>query len=176
VTVRPLRLFGDPVLRTECDPVTSFDDELARLVEDLIDTVRLPGRAGLAAPQIGVGLAVFSYNLDGRLGYVVNPRVLELSGSYDGPEACLSVPGVAADTPRARYARVAGVDLHGDPVEVSGEEEMARCLQHETDHLRGMLYLDRLTGAARRSALRQLRGGQPTERRITSLPARPPAR
>jgi peptide deformylase len=172
MTVRPLRLFGDPVLRTACDPVTSFDDTLARLVEDLIDTVRLPGRAGLAAPQIGVGLAVFSYNLDGRLGYVVNPRVVELSGSYSGPEACLSVPGVAADTPRAGYALVAGVDVHGDPVEVSGEEEMARCLQHETDHLQGMLYLDRLTGPARRSAIRQLRAGPGGERRTMTVPGR----
>jgi peptide deformylase len=161
VSVRPLRLFGDPVLRTECDPVTRFDDALAGLVEDLLDTVQVPGRAGLAAPQIGVGLAAFSYNVDGRLGYVINPRIVELSGTYAGLEACLSVPGVAAETPRSAYALVAGVDRSGKPVEVGGEGEMARCLQHETDHLRGMLYLDRLTGEARRSALRQLRGGQP---------------
>ncbi|GIH18113.1 peptide deformylase [Rugosimonospora africana] len=165
MTVRPLRLLGDPVLRTVCDPVTRFDDDLARLVDDLIETVRLPGRAGLAAPQIGVGLAVFSYNLDGRLGYVVNPRIVELSGEYDGLEACLSVPGVSASTPRARRAVVAGVDVHGDPVEVSGEEEMARCLQHETDHLQGILYFDRLTGDERRSAIRQIRAGQIGSRR-----------
>ncbi|GAA5191990.1 peptide deformylase [Rugosimonospora acidiphila] len=160
MTVRPLRLIGDPVLRTACDLVTRFDDSLAGLVDDLMDTVRVPGRAGLAAPQIGVGLAVFSYNVDDQLGYVVNPRVVELSGTYDGPEGCLSVPGVAAQTPRAAYALVAGVDLRGDPVEVAGSGELARCLQHETDHLQGVLYLDRLTGAARRDAIRQLRGGQ----------------
>jgi peptide deformylase len=166
MTVRPLRLLGDPILRSVCDPVTHFDAALAGLVEDLIETVQVPGRAGLAAPQIGVGLAVFSYNIDGRLGYVVNPRIVELSGSYDGPEACLSVPGVSAETPRSAYAVVAGVDLRGDPVTVSGEAELARCLQHETDHLQGMLYFDRLTGAARRSAIRQLRSAQVTERRI----------
>jgi peptide deformylase len=169
MTVRPLRLLGDPVLRTVCDPVTRFDDDLARLVEDLIETVQLPGRAGLAAPQIGVGLAAFSYNVDGRLGYVVNPRVVELSGEYDGLEACLSVPGVSASAPRAAYALVAGVDRHGDPVEVSGEGEMARCLQHETDHLQGRLYFDRLTGEARRSAIRQIRAGQVTTRRVTDV-------
>jgi peptide deformylase len=165
MTVRPLRLLGDPVLRTACDPVTRFDDGLARLVEDLLDTVRLPGRAGLAAPQIGVGLAAFSYYVDGRLGYVVNPRVVRLSGEYDGLEACLSVPGVSASTPRAMHAVVAGVDVHGDPVEVAGSGELARCLQHETDHLQGILYIDRLTGDERRFAIRQIRAGRGTARR-----------
>ena len=108
VTVRPLRLLGDPVLRTPCDPVVRFDDALARLVADLLDTVAEPGRAGLAANQIGSGLAVFSYNVDGELGYVINPRVAELRDSQDGPEACLSVPGISADRTRAAYAVVTG--------------------------------------------------------------------
>jgi peptide deformylase len=156
VTVRPLRLLGDPVLRTPCDPVVRFDDALARLVTDLLDTVAEPGRAGLAANQIGSGLAVFSYNVDGELGYVINPTVVELRGSIDGPEGCLSVPGIAAIRTRAEYAVVAGVDLGEEPVVVVGTGEFARCLQHETDHLRGKLYIDDLTGEERRRVMRHL--------------------
>jgi peptide deformylase len=119
--------------------------------------VLLPGRAGLAANQIGVSLAVFSYNVDGRHGYVINPVVAETSGEYDGPEACLSVPGITACSVRAMRAVVTGVDRRGDPVTVDGTEEMSRCLQHETDHLQGVLFLDRLTGPQRKDALRELR-------------------
>jgi peptide deformylase len=128
VSVQPLRLLGDPVLRTACDPVTSFGDATGRLVDDLLETVLLPGRAGLAAPQIGVSLAAFSYYIDGQHGCILNPVVVETSGDYDGPEACLSVTG-----------------------------ELSRVLQHETDHLRGVLFIDRLTGRSRKDALRQLR-------------------
>jgi peptide deformylase len=156
MTVRPLRYLGDPVLRTPCDPVVRFDDALARLVTDLLDTVAEPGRAGLAASQIGSGLAVFSYNVDGVLGYVINPEVAELRGSQDGPEACLSIPGVSAGRQRAACAVVTGVDLRREPVTVTGTGELARCLQHETDHLRGKLYIDDLTGAERRRVLRHL--------------------
>ena len=157
MTIRELRLIGDPVLRTECDPVTRFDDALGRLVDDLLENVQLPGRAGLAAPQIGVSLAVFSYNIDGQLGYVVNPVVAETSGAYDGPEGCLSIPGITVPTLRAARTVVTGVDRHGDPVTVAGEDEMSRVLQHETDHLRGILFIDRLTGERRKEVLGQLR-------------------
>jgi peptide deformylase len=159
VTVRALRYLGDPVLRTPCDQVTRFDEALAGLVEDLVDTVQLPGRAGLAANQIGSSLAAFSYNVDGRLGYVINPEIVELSGSCEGPEACLSIPGVTAELTRAGYAVVQGVDAAGEPVTVAGAGELARCLQHETDHLRGVLYIDRLTGPGRREVMRQVRTG-----------------
>ena len=154
MTVRPLRLLGDPVLRTPCDRVLRFDAALARLVQDLLDTVQVPGRAGLAANQIGSSLAVFSYNVDGQLGYVINPSVTEASGSQDGPEACLSIPGVTATRPRAARAVVTGVDLDQRPV--AGTGELARCLQHETDHLRGELYIDQLAGPERRAIMRQL--------------------
>ncbi|GAA1252845.1 peptide deformylase [Pseudonocardia aurantiaca] len=157
MTVRPLRFIGDPVLRTPCVPVTSFDAALSALVTDLLDTVELPGRAGLAANQIGVSLAAFSYAVDGQVGYVVNPRLVATDGQYDGEEACLSVPGVHAPRLRARFARVEGVDVDGRPVAVEGTGELARCLQHETDHLRGELYIDALTGERRRAALRMLR-------------------
>jgi peptide deformylase len=157
MTIQPLRLFGDPVLRTECDPVTRFDDATGRLVDDLLENVLLPGRAGLAAPQIGVSLAVFSYNIDGQHGYVINPVVAEASGQYDGPEGCLSIPGVYADTARPMRTVVTGVDRHGDPITVTGTGELSRALQHETDHLRGVLFIDRLTGQERKDALAQIR-------------------
>jgi peptide deformylase len=165
VTVRPLRLLGDPVLRTASDPVTRFDDALAQLIADLIDTVQEPGRAGLAASQIGSSLAAFSFNVDGQLGYLINPRIVEVTGSYEGPEGCLSIPGVSADLTRSWYAVAEGVDLEQRPVIVAGTGELARCLQHETDHLRGELYIDKLTGAERRRVMRELRQHQ--------IPARP---
>lgn len=154
MTVRPLRLLGDPVLRTPCDPVVRFDDTLARLVTDLLDTVAEPGRAGLAANQIGSSLAVFSYNVDGEAGYVINPVLVETSGEQVGYEACLSLPGVSADRRRAAHAVVAGVNLRQEPVTVAGDGELARCLQHECDHLAGELYIDKLTGPERRAVLR----------------------
>src|ERR1700677_2481052 len=157
MTVRPIRLIGDPVLRTECDQVTRFDDALARLVTDLLDTVQEPGRAGLAANQIGSSRAVFSYNRDGEPGYVINPVLAEATGEQEGLEGCLSIPGISAIRRRAERAVVTGVDLNGDPVTVPGDGELARCLQHETDHLRGELYIDKLDRAERAEVMRWLR-------------------
>ncbi|HEY2506454.1 MAG TPA: peptide deformylase [Streptosporangiaceae bacterium] len=156
MTVRDLRLLGDPVLRTACDPVTRFDESLARLIEDLLDTVQEPGRAGLAANQIGSSLAVFSYHVDGQLGYLINPRIAAVSGMTTGLEACLSVPGIVAERERAEAAVAVGVNLARQEVVVTGTGELARCLQHETDHLNGELLIDKLSGAERRRALRQL--------------------
>jgi peptide deformylase len=158
VTIRPIRELGDPVLRTPADEVRAFDRELAALVRDLLDTVDHPGRAGLAAPQIGVSARVFSYNVDGEIGHLVNPRVVELSEeTQDGDEGCLSIPGIWAPTVRAVHAVVEGFDVHGEPLRLSGSGLMARCLQHEVDHLDGKVFLDRLTGEARKTALRALR-------------------
>jgi peptide deformylase len=157
MTVRPLRYLGDPVLRTPCDPVTRFDDALASLIEDLLDSVQEPGRAGLAANQIGVSLAAFSYNVDGQLGYLINPRIVDLDGAADGPEGCLSIPGLTALRHRAATATVAGVDLDQQPIVVSGTGELARCLQHETDHLQGRLFIDALASEERRRVMRELK-------------------
>jgi peptide deformylase len=158
VTIRPIRELGDPVLRTPADEVRAFDRELAALVRDLLDTVDHPGRAGLAAPQIGVSARVFSYNVDGEIGHLVNPRVVELSEEVqDGDEGCLSIPGIWAPTVRAMHAVVEGFDVHGEPLRLSGSGLMARCLQHEVDHLDGRVFLDRLTGEPRKAALRALR-------------------
>ena len=158
MTIRPIRELGDPVLRTPADPVRAFDRDLAALVRDLEETVDHPGRAGLAAPQIGIGLRAFSYNVDGVIGHVVNPVVVELSEeTQDDDEGCLSVPGLYAPTVRAMHAVVEGFDAEGRPVRVEGSGLLARCLQHEVDHLDGKLFLDRLAGEARKSALRALR-------------------
>ncbi len=157
MAVRDIRLFGDPVLREVCRPVTDFGPGLERLVRDLMDTCRLPGRAGLAAPQIGVDLRVFSYSIEDGEGYLINPRLVSSEGHQDGPEGCLSIPDLYAPTPRAEHAVATGVDLAGRPVTVEGTGLLARCLQHELDHLEGHLFLDRLSPGERRPALRALR-------------------
>ena len=159
MAIREIRVIGDPVLRTPTEWITEIDDKVRSLVEDLLETVDMDGRAGLAAPQIGVGLRAFSWNIDDEIGYVLNPRLVEVSTEeyQDGDEGCLSVPGLWYPTERAWYAKVEGIDLDGNPVVVEGEELMARALQHETDHLEGMLYIDRLDRATRRKALKAIR-------------------
>jgi len=156
---RDIRIIGDPVLRTECDWITDIDDSVKSLVEDLLETVDEDGRAGLAANQIGIGLRAFSWNIDGEIGYILNPRIVEVSKDeyQDGDEGCLSVPGLWFPTERAWYARAEGVDLDGREVVVEGEELMARCIQHECDHLEGHLYLDRLDRKNRAKAMKELR-------------------
>jgi peptide deformylase len=158
MTMRPIRLLGDAVLRTPCDPVTSFDAELRQLVADLMDTLLgAPGRAGVAANQIGVNARVFVYLADGQQGHLVNPT-LELSEqTQDGDEGCLSLPELYFPTQRAMHTVARGFDQHGEPVTISGSGFLARALQHETDHLDGRLYVDRLTGDTRRQALRAVR-------------------
>ncbi|MFT4219376.1 MAG: peptide deformylase [Microbacterium sp.] len=158
MAIRPIRLFGDPVLRAPCAPVGLVDDGVRALVRDLLDTVEPPGRAGVAAPQIGVGVRAFSYNIDGDIGYILNPVLVEVRGEAEPVgEGCLSVPGLWHDALRHPWARVEGVDLDGNPVVLEGEGLIAQALQHETDHLDGKLYLDRLTPEDRRVAMREIR-------------------
>ena len=155
---RPIRLFGDPVLKTVSAPVDHVDDGVRALVDDLVDSVRLPGRAGVAAPQIGVNLRAFSYNIEGEVGYVINPELVEVTGEPElVDEGCLSVPGLWHKTPRHPFARVRGIDLDGNAIEVAGEGLMAQALQHEVDHLDGIVYLDRLEKDERRAAMRAVR-------------------
>ena len=155
---RPIRRYGDPVLRTVCDPVTRFDDALRALVRDLADTAAPDGRAAVAAPQIGVARRVFAYDLDGRVGHVVNPTVVETGGELrDIDEGCLSVPGLWFPTPRWEHAAVEGFDQHGEPVRVEGEGVFAQMLQHETDHLDGIVYVETLPGERRREARSAIR-------------------
>src|SRR4051812_8734917 len=157
VAIQPIRLFGDPVLRTPAQPVTDFDKELRQLVKDLEETmIDAPG-AGLAAPQIGVGLRVFTYYVDDVLGHLVNPS-LDLSDEVqDGEEGCLSFPGLAYDTKRALRVVAKGFDMHGEPMVIEGSELLARAIQHETDHLDGVLFIDRLDKAQRKLALKAIR-------------------
>jgi peptide deformylase len=158
MTVREIRVFGDPVLRTVCAPIEEIDDGVRALVADLVETVELPGRAGVAAPQIGVALRAFSYNIDGDIGYVLNPVLTEVRGEPQPTgEGCLSVPGLWHDAQRYPWARVEGIDLDGAPVVLEGEGLLAQALQHETDHLDGMLFLSRLDPETRKVAMREVR-------------------
>ena len=157
MSVREIRLFGDPVLKSVCDKVQD-PGSVATLVQDLLDTTSLPGRAGVAANQIGVGLRVFAYSVDEELGYLINPELVELSGEkIEIDEGCLSVPGLWHKTPRYERATARGLQLDGSEIEISGEGLLAQALQHECDHLDGLLYLDRLLPQERKLALRALR-------------------
>jgi peptide deformylase len=168
MAIHPIRVVGDPVLSTPTRAVTEFDDELRTLVADMHETMAAANGVGLAANQIGVGLRVFVYDCpddqgNRRKGVVVNPK-LETSERPEGMpdpdddfEGCLSVPGETYPTGRSDWARVTGVDEQGQPVEVEGTGFFARCLQHETDHLDGLLYLDRLVGRNARAAKKMLK-------------------
>ena len=157
MSVREIRLFGDPVLKSQCDRVSDFS-AVKNLVQDLIDTTSLPGRAGVAANQIGVSLRVFSYNVNEEIGYLINPEITDLSGEVvEIDEGCLSVPGLWHKTPRYEKATATGFQLDGSKIEISGEGLLAQALQHECDHLDGLLYLDRLTPEERKIAMRSLR-------------------
>ena len=157
MAVRPIRLFGDPILRKPAIEVVDFDLELRTLVTDLTDTMLAAPGAGLAAPQLGVGLRVFTWNVDEEVGHLVNP-VLELSDEIqDGPEGCLSLPELTFDCKRALSVVAKGFNMYGDPVRIEGSELLARAIQHETDHLDGVLFIDRLDTDARKAAMREIR-------------------
>jgi peptide deformylase len=158
VAVREIRLFGDPVLRTVAAPVGLTDARLESLVTDLLDTVQVPGRAGVAANQIGVAVRAFAYNVDGRIGYLLDPELAEVRGEPEEfDEGCLSVPGLSFPTRRHPWARSVGRQLDGSVVEVIGEGVLAEALQHEQDHLDGRVYLSRLEPAVRREAMAEVR-------------------
>jgi peptide deformylase len=155
--IAPIRLFGDPVLRQRAIEVVDFDLDLRKLVEDLTETMLDAPGAGLAAPQIGVGLRVFTWHVEGEVGHLVNP-VLDLSEEEQlGPEGCLSIPELTFDCRRAMSVVAKGFDQHGEPVTIEGTELLARALQHETDHLDGVLFIDRLDDATRRAAKKAIR-------------------
>jgi peptide deformylase len=158
MSIRPIRLFGDPVLLTAAEPVTDFDKQLRNLVKDLTETLRDAQGAGLAAPQIGVGLRVFAYAVDDERGYLVNPELsFPDEEVQDGEEGCLSFPGIYFDVKRRLNTVARGFTDRGDPVQVVGTEILARCLQHETDHLDGVLFIDRMDPATRKLAMKVIR-------------------
>lgn len=157
MSVTPIRLFGDPVLRTPAAEVTTFDKELRKLVKDLTDTMIDAQGAGLAAPQIGVSLRVFTWWVDDEIGHLINPT-LDLSDELqDGYEGCLSLPDITYKTKRSMRVVAKGWSQHGEPIVVEGSELLARAVQHETDHLDGILFIDRLDTKARKDAMREIR-------------------
>lgn len=157
MAIRSIRLFGDPVLRTPAAPVETFDKELRMLVRDLTHTMQDAPGAGLAAPQIGVSLRVFTWWVDDEVGHLVNPTLTLSDEQQDGDEGCLSLPDLAYDTKRAMNVVARGMNMYGEPVEIEGSELLARALQHETDHLDGILFIDRLTPELRKDAMRVIR-------------------
>lgn len=158
MTIREIRTYPDPVLRSPCAPVARVDDGVRALVRDLLETTDMEGRAGVAAPQIGVGLQAFAWHIDDRTGYVLNPVLDATWGELrEIDEGCLSVPGIWARAPRWEGARVRGIDLDGRPLVIEGEGIMSQMLQHETDHLRGTVYLDVLSKEQRRVTLKAVR-------------------
>lgn len=156
--IQPVRLFGDPVLRTRAVEVETFDAELRRLVADLTDTMHDEGGAGLAAPQIGVSQRVFVYDCDGFSGHLINPS-WEAVGDEDqvGFEGCLSIPGLGWDCRRSLHVVGRGWNMHGEPQVIEGSEMLARAIQHETDHLDGVLFVDRLDAETRKQAMAEIR-------------------
>ena len=157
MSIKPIRYFGDPVLTTPAALVTTYDKELRNLVADLVETMQAAPGAGLAAPQIGVSLRVFVWDVDDEVGHLINPT-LELSDEMqDGEEGCLSFPSLVYNTPRAMRAVAKGFNMHGEPVLVEGSEFLARALQHETDHLNGILFIDKLTDVDRKLAMKEIR-------------------
>jgi peptide deformylase len=174
VSVRPVRLFGDPVLRTPADPVVDFDRQLRSLVKDLTETMLQERGAGLAAPQLGVALRVFTFDVGDVVGHLVNP-VLEFPDEQeqDGPEGCLSIPGLYFDTKRRLNVVAKGQDMHGEPVQIVGTEMMARCLQHETDHLDGVLFVDRLDAATKKEAMKAIRQAEWADQPVPTVKVSP---
>lgn len=158
MAIREIRVFGDPVLRTVCEPIETIDEGVRALVADLCDTVAFDGRAGLAATQIGYQQRAFSLHIDGEVSYVLNPEIVALEGEPQlTGEGCLSVPDLWFDVLRYPRATVRGIDLDGNEVVIKGEGLMAQALQHECDHLDGKLYISRLDRETRGEAMRQIR-------------------
>lgn len=157
MAIQPIRYFGDPVLTTPATPVVDFDKELRNLIVDLTETMLDAPGAGLAAPQIGVPLRVFVWHVDDQLGHLINPS-LDLSDELqEGEEGCLSFPELRYETPRAMRAVAKGWNQYGEPILIEGTEFLARALQHETDHLNGVLFIDRLPKELRKLAMKEIR-------------------
>jgi peptide deformylase len=160
MTAQVIRLLGDPVLRTPASLVTDFDLELRRLVLNLEETMNTSGGVGLAAPQIGVGLRVFVWGIEGTAGHIVNP-ILTLGESIaEESEGCLSIPDIFASIPRAETSIACGFNVYGDPIVIHGSDLLSRCLQHEADHLDGVLFIDRLSEEARKNTMAKIRSSE----------------
>ncbi|MDO5097775.1 MAG: peptide deformylase [Corynebacterium sp.] len=165
MTIREIRLFGDPVLTSRATEVTEFDEHLKTLVDDMLETMDDAGGVGLAANQIGVLRRVFvfdcSHTEDGLRGHIVNPTWEPVSEeTQTGPEGCLSIPDIRADVTRYNTVKLTGFDLHGKPLTILASGLMARCIQHETDHLDGQLFIRKLEPADRKTAMAHIRNSE----------------
>jgi peptide deformylase len=157
VAIFPIRTFGDPVLLTPAEPVAEIDDAVRRLAGDMLETMYDAPGVGLAAPQIGVPRRVIVFDAGEGPRVMINPEVVELEGDWEFEEGCLSVPDHYWEIARPAFVRVRGLDLAGDEVEHAGDELLGRVLQHEVDHLDGILLLEHLPRRTRKAALRELR-------------------
>ena len=157
MAVKPIRLFGDPVLTTPAAAVETFDKELRKLVKDLTDTMLEAPGSGLAAPQLGVSLRVFTYDVDDEIGHLINPSLDLSDETVEGDEGCLSVPNLAFNTRRSLRVVAKGMNMWGEPVVLEGTDWLARCVQHETDHLDGIMFIDRLDTETRKEAMKAIR-------------------
>lgn len=158
MAILAIRTLGDPVLRQRCRPLERFDAWLRATVEDMFETMYAAPGVGLAANQVGISLRFFVYDDgEGHKGFVANPELSDLGEVETIDEGCLSIPGPFYPTPRALRCRLRGQGLDGEPIEIAAEGLLARIFQHETDHLEGGLYIDRLDEAGRRDVMRQLR-------------------
>ncbi|MBM7050681.1 peptide deformylase [Rothia sp. ZJ1223] len=161
MTILTIRTVGDPVLRTECEDITVFDEQLRTLVADMLETMYEVNGVGLAGPQVGISKRIFTYgNIAGCEGHVINPVLTVGEEDQEGGEGCLSVPGLSSETPRKNWAKVIGVDMYNQPVEIEGEGLFARMLQHETDHLYGKMFIDRVVGEDKKRIMRAIRAAQ----------------
>lgn len=158
MAVREVRLFGDPVLLSKADTVTDFDATLSHLIDDMFNTMDEQQGVGLAANQVGVLQRVFVYDCNGTRGHIVNPEWEAIGDeTVHEIEGCLSIPGINGPVTRHARVRVTGQDRHGTPVSFEADDLLARCVQHESDHLDGVLFLKRLEGDERKTAMRSLR-------------------
>jgi peptide deformylase len=158
MTDRQIRLFGDPVLRTASDAIPEITDSIRNLIVDLEQATNQPGRAGVAAPQIGVNLRAFGYKVDGVVGHLINPKLEEVFGNLElVDEGCLSLPEIWSKTPRYLRVKVSGTNLDGEKLIIEAEGLLAQVFQHEIDHLDGKVYLDRLNSESRKISMAALR-------------------
>lgn len=158
MAVREIRLFGDPVLKTSSDQIQQIDKSIENLIADLEQTTAIAGRAGVAAAQIGVNLRAFSYNVEGVIGHLINPKIVALSGEpTEMDEGCLSIPEIWGRTIRYPEVTVTGLNVSGEQIELKARNLLAQVMQHEIDHLDGILYLDRLPPQERKKFMGELR-------------------
>jgi peptide deformylase len=171
VSILPIRTLGDPVLREPAREVQAFDDLHRKLIDDMVETMYSAPGVGLAAPQVGLALRLFVFDAgDGAgPGAISNPVLTNLEGEQEEEEGCLSVPGLWYPTRRSMRARVEGLDRWGEPISAMGEGLLARIFQHETDHVNGLLFIDRLAPEDRRRAM-----GMLSDRELGAGPGRSP--